>query len=112
MEGRTIRPEGGLLLIAETVAERTPGPEVQCWRAERAEILHKAIAQLNTTARTTILLRALEEHSIQETARIMRTTITAVKARTFHGQRKLRVLLKPSLLTDISSFRMETKERS
>ena len=112
VEGKTIRPKDGLHVIAERVADRTPSPEVNCWRREHAEILHKAITRLNTTARATILLRALEEHSIQETARIMRTTITAVRARSFHGQRKLRALLKPALLSDMSSCRMETAERS
>lgn len=112
LQNKIIRSGDGLNSIAETVADRTADPEVQCWTHERAEILRKAIGRLNTTARSTILLRVFEEHTIQETARIMRTTITSVKARTSHGQRKLRSLLKPALLADMQFFRMTVAERS
>lgn len=112
LEKKTIRPENGWNAIAETVADRAPDPEVQCWRHERAEMLRKAIARLNNTARTTILLRAFEEHTIHETARIMRTNITTVKARTFRGQRKLRSLLKPALLAELQPFQIEAAEHS
>jgi len=48
---------------------------------------------LSPAVRTTIELRDLSELSTGETAGIMRVSVSAVKARLFHGRKKLRVKL-------------------
>lgn len=73
---------------AEFVDQR-PNPEESCWRRERADILSKAISRLGPRVRRTIVLRDIEDRSIEETAQILGTTISAVKSRLFHGRRKL-----------------------
>ncbi len=54
------------------------------------QLLTEAINRLGPTIRTTILLRDIEEQSVKDTAQILGTSITAVKARVFQGRRKLR----------------------
>ncbi len=75
-----------------------PSPEESCWRRERTELLTEAINRLGPKIRRTILLRDIEERSVEETARILGTSISAVKARVFHGRRKLRRTVSPGLL--------------
>ena len=53
---------------------------------------------LGPTIRTAIWLRYIEERSIKETAQILGTSITAVKARVFQGRRKLRKTLNTGFL--------------
>jgi RNA polymerase sigma-70 factor, ECF subfamily len=93
VEGRTTRAENGLDLVAETVADRSPNPETQCARRERAAIVRKAVNRLNEPIRNTILLRVFEERSIQETATILDASVSAVKGRAFLAQRTLRKYL-------------------
>jgi len=85
----------------EAFVDQNPNPEESCWRGERAELLTEAINRLGPTIRTTILLRDIEERSVQETARILGTSIGAVKARVFQGRRKLRKTLNTGFLRGI-----------
>jgi len=80
--------------------DRSPSPEESCWRRERKELLTKAVNRLRPTIRRAMLLRDLEERSVEETARILGTSIGAVKARLFHARRKLRRTVNPDLLGD------------
>jgi RNA polymerase sigma-70 factor, ECF subfamily len=61
---------------------------------ERQRILSEALDDLTPGMRKAIELRELDERSTEETARIMGITVGAVKARVFHGRRKLRERLK------------------
>jgi RNA polymerase sigma-70 factor, ECF subfamily len=61
---------------------------------ERQRILSEALNDLTPGMRKAIELRELDERSTEETARIMGITVGAVKARVFHGRRKLRERLK------------------
>jgi RNA polymerase sigma-70 factor, ECF subfamily len=79
-----------------------PSPEESCWRRERTELLTEAINRLGPKIRRTILLRDIEERSVEETAQILGTSISAVKARVFHGRRKLRRTVSPGLLFGVS----------
>jgi RNA polymerase sigma-70 factor (ECF subfamily) len=83
---------------AEAFVERSPNPEESCWHRERTDLLTQAINRLGPKIRKTILLRDLEERSVEETARILGTSTTAVKARLFQGRRKLRGRVKAGLL--------------
>ena len=85
----------------EVFVDQSLNPEESCWQRERTEILAEAINRLGPKVRRTILLRDFEERSVQETARILGTSIGAVKARVFHGRRKLRRTLKPGFLREL-----------
>jgi len=85
----------------EAFVEQSLNPEESCWQRERTEILAEAINRLGPKVRRTILLRDVEERSVQETARILGTSISAVKARVFHGRRKLLRTLKRGFLREL-----------
>ena len=82
----------------ERFVDLGPSPEESCWRRERTKLLIEAINRLRPTIRRTILLRDIEERSVEETARILGTSASAVKARVFHGREKLRRTVNPELL--------------
>ena len=90
-------PDDGVAASAAFV-DQSPNPEESCWRRERKDLLTKAINRLGPKIRSTILLRDIEERSAQETARILGTSISAVKARVFQGRRKLRGALNTGFL--------------
>jgi RNA polymerase sigma-70 factor, ECF subfamily len=75
---------------SEAFVDRSPNPEESCWQRERTDLLTKAINRLGPKIRSTILLRDIEERSAEETAQILGTSISAVKARVFQGRRRLR----------------------
>jgi DNA-directed RNA polymerase specialized sigma24 family protein len=66
--------------------------------------LTAAIKQLGPKLRRAILLRDMEERSAKETAQILGTSITAVKARVFQGRRKLRRTVHPGLLPGVYEY--------
>jgi len=70
------------------------GPESAFLQDERSRILSAAMDKLTPRTRTAIELRELRELSTQEAARAMGLSVGGVKARVFHGRRKLRQLLK------------------
>src|SRR5467141_1075702 len=78
--------------------DQRPSPEESCWQRERTELLTEAINRLGPKIRSTILLSDLQEHSLEETAQILGTSISAVKSRLFQGRRKLRGTVNPGLL--------------
>jgi RNA polymerase sigma-70 factor (ECF subfamily) len=88
-----VLPEGaeeGGKSESEAFVDQSPSPEETCWRRERVHILTKAIRRLGPRISQAILLRDIEQRSLQETAKILGVSTTAVKARVFHGRRKLR----------------------
>ncbi len=89
-EGLPVNPDDGVNFGSEAFVDHSPDPEESYLRRERAELLTEAINRLSPNIRRTILLRDIEERSAQETARILGTSISAVKARVFQGRRKLR----------------------
>src|SRR5216683_2234649 len=84
--------------ISEAFVDQSPNPEESCWRRERKQLLTEAVNRLRPTIRRTIWLRDLEGRSVEETARILATSIGAVKACVFRGRRKLRQTVNPRLL--------------
>ena len=83
-------PDDGMKSSSEAFVDQSPNPEESCSQRERMQLLTEAINRLGPTIRTTILLRDIEEQSVKDTAQILGTSITAVKARVFQGRRKLR----------------------
>jgi RNA polymerase sigma-70 factor (ECF subfamily) len=98
-------PDNGAKSLSETLVDQSPTPEESCWRRERTELLSAAINHLGPKIRRTILLRNIEERSIQETAQILGTSIGVVKSRLFQGRRKLRRTLNPRLQRGICPAR-------
>jgi RNA polymerase sigma-70 factor (ECF subfamily) len=84
--------------VAATFVDQTPNPEQSCWQQERTKFLTEAINRLSPKLRTTIFLHDIREHSVNETAQMLGTTISAVKSRLIHGRQKLRVWTNPGLL--------------
>jgi RNA polymerase sigma-70 factor (ECF subfamily) len=74
--------------------DHRPSPEESCLQRVRERILFAAINDLTPGIRTAIQLRELDELSTEETARRMGLSTGAVKARVFHGRRRLRASLK------------------
>ena len=102
-------PDDGMNSFSEAFVDQNPSPEESYWRRERTELLAEAINRLGRKIRSTILLRDIEERSAEETARILGTTIGAVKARVFQGRRKLRAAVNSGLLRDYSADWAETQ---
>ena len=76
------------------IPDSREGPESAFLRGERNRILFAAMDKLTPGIRTAIELRELRELSTKEAARVMGLSVSAVKARAFHGRRKLHQILK------------------
>lgn len=76
------------------IPDSSPDPETSYTRREGSELLFKALARLRPGMRTAVTLRDLCELSTNETARRMGLSVGAVRARIFHGRRKLRERLR------------------
>jgi RNA polymerase sigma-70 factor (ECF subfamily) len=72
------------------VEDQGLNPEQLYAQMERQRILSEAMNELTPGMRKAIELRELDERSGEETAQIMGISVSAVKARVFHGRRKLR----------------------
>jgi len=64
----------------------SPDPEEKCSLRERERIVKSAISRLRPRVRNVVELIYLQEHSIRETAQILRISTAAVKARMFHAR--------------------------
>ena len=71
------------------VPDTSPDPEARYLRREEAQILAAAMRRLRSGMRRALELRELRELTAQQTARRMGLSVSAVKARVFHGRRKL-----------------------
>jgi RNA polymerase sigma-70 factor, ECF subfamily len=91
--------EDGVRSNSAVFVDQSPNPEESCWRREHSLLLTKAINRLNPAIRTTILLRDIREHSVEETAQILDMSIAAVKSRVFRGRRELSGALNRALLS-------------
>lgn len=79
-------------------------PEATCLRREAAQILLAAMHKLTPPVRTAVELRELGELSTRETALRIGISVAAVKARVFHGRRKLRKTLESLEITTKTIF--------
>jgi RNA polymerase sigma-70 factor, ECF subfamily len=84
-EGAASRPE---------IPDADPDPETSYLQREEARMLFAALKTLRPRLRKAIELRELAELSTEETARRMGVSVGAVKARIFHGRKKLRKALR------------------
>jgi len=88
-EALPVASDDGVNSVPEPFVDQSPNPEESCWRRERKEILTLAINRLGPTIRKTILLRMVEECSVEETAQMLDTSVSAVKSRVCRGRRQL-----------------------
>jgi RNA polymerase sigma-70 factor (ECF subfamily) len=72
-------------------------PEQVYAQKERQRILTEAMNDLTPGMRKAIELREIDDRSTEETAQIMGISVGAVKARVFHGRKKLRERLMSSV---------------
>jgi len=75
---------------AVDVADATPDPEATYLRQEETRTLSMAIERLAPSIRIVLELKELRELSARETAQHLGLSLSAVKARVFHGREKLR----------------------
>ena len=85
---------GGETVLPLDVPDSGPNPEDSCLQREQERIVSAAVNELTPGMRKAIELRELGELSTGETAQVMGLSVGAVKARIFHGRRKLRKTLK------------------
>ena len=76
------------------IPDASPDPEAIYSQREWAEMLSAAMNELSPGIRKAIQLRGLDERSSEGTAQMMGISVGAVKARVFHGRRKLRQRMK------------------
>jgi RNA polymerase sigma-70 factor (ECF subfamily) len=82
------------IVVPLDIPDGAPNPEDSCLQREQERILSAAVNELTPRTRKAIELRELGELSTGETAQVMGLSVGAVKARVFHGRRKLRETLK------------------
>jgi RNA polymerase sigma-70 factor (ECF subfamily) len=75
------------------VADETPTPEQRYSQEEFQRIFVSAMTTLPLTFREVLQLRAVEERSTKETARILGLSISAVKSRALRGRQAMRQAL-------------------
>jgi RNA polymerase sigma-70 factor (ECF subfamily) len=90
------KPVAAPLEAAAEVDARAANPLDEVLRAERSEVVQRAIAMLPPKQRATLMLRVYQDCSNEEIAVAMGSTIGAVKANFFHALGNLRRLLKKS----------------
>lgn len=81
--------EDSVNFVPEAFVDHSPNPEESCRRREHSELLTDAINRLGPKIRKTIWLRMVEERSVEETAQMLDTSVSAVKSRVFRGRREL-----------------------
>jgi RNA polymerase sigma factor (sigma-70 family) len=74
------------LELHNKIQDDAPNPEQIYGLCERREILNGAILGLRPRARRVVELHQLQEHSLTETAEILRISTGAAKARMFHAR--------------------------
>jgi RNA polymerase sigma-70 factor (ECF subfamily) len=82
----------------------TPTPEMAAERAQTRHLLERQIDQLPPAFRTVFVLRAIEELSVEETARCLGIPEATVRTRFFRA----RHLLRKSLSSEVQSALRET----
>lgn len=78
------------------ILDSSPNPEMSYLKQEALDVLFSAMTQLRPALRVAMELKELRELSGSDAARHMGVSLSAVKARVFHGRRKLRQILRSS----------------
>jgi RNA polymerase sigma-70 factor, ECF subfamily len=81
---------GGDTPFYTEIADDAPNPEQRHSQEELRQILASAMGELPRTFREVLRLRELEEYSTEETARMLKLSVTTVKSRAHRGRLRLR----------------------
>jgi RNA polymerase sigma-70 factor, ECF subfamily len=87
------------------VPDGGPNPEQLCWAAELRDIFVKTLEELRPILRTVFILRDVEGLSIDQTAKVLRVSPAAVKARLWRVRLELRDRLNKYLSERTESLR-------
>jgi RNA polymerase sigma-70 factor (ECF subfamily) len=90
------RPATESIDASPRVDERAADPLDLVMRDERAVVVRRAIEQLPPKQRATLVLRVYQELSHEEIARVLGSSVGAVKANFFHALGNLKRLLQSS----------------
>ena len=82
-----------MLKLAECIAASGSGPGTQVMREERRRRVREAVTQLPAKDREIIVLRFLEELSIQDAAAVLDISLTAAKSRQLRAIARLQDML-------------------
>ncbi len=88
--------------VPESIEERQPADDraetafERVDRGEQSEVLRQAIRQLPPKQRATVVLRVYQDMSHEQIARVLGSSVGAVKANFFHALGNLRRALRPS----------------
>jgi RNA polymerase sigma-70 factor, ECF subfamily len=83
--------------MSERVQDSDPNPEQLFAHAELKEMIQTNVGQLPSPLFAAFLLCGIEEHSLEEAARRLGITVTAMKARMHRARHKLAESLGPRL---------------
>ena len=83
--------------MSEHVQDSDPNPEQLFAHSELKEMIQTNVGQLPSPLFTAFVLCGIEEHSLEEAARRLGTTVTAMKARMHRARYKLAESLGPRL---------------
>jgi RNA polymerase sigma-70 factor (ECF subfamily) len=83
--------------MSECVQDSDPNPEQIFAHAELSEMIQTNLSQLSSQLLTAFVLCGIEGHSMEEAARRLGITVTAVKARMHRARHKLAESLGPRL---------------
>jgi len=89
------RPDAAPIDDVPNLAERGEDPLQLAERAERARVLRAAVERLPPRQRATVVLRVYQDLSHEEIARVLDSSVGAVKANFFHAIRNLKRLVMP-----------------
>ena len=89
------RPDAAPIDDVPDLAGRGEDPLQLAERAERARVLRAAVARLPPRQRATVVLRVYQDLSHEEIARVLDSSVGAVKANLFHAIRNLKRLVMP-----------------
>src|SRR5260221_105666 len=92
-------------------AAQHSAPETASVETERRAGVLQAIPHLRESLRTVVLLRELQGLTSAEIARRLGLTVSAVKARTFHGRRHLRRQLEGKYRPGCTGFLSGTRTK-
>jgi RNA polymerase sigma-70 factor (ECF subfamily) len=87
------------------VPDGGPNPEQLCWAAELRDIFVKTLEELRPILRTVFILRDVEGLTIDQTAKVLRVSQAAVKARLWRVRLELRDRLNKYLSERTESLR-------
>ena len=79
---------------SDTVVCRSEPADKALIRVEVSREIHRAILNLPTRYREVVILRDVEELSLEETAKRLKATLSGVKIRLFRGRRKIAAVLR------------------